>query len=61
MKEIMERGMHGHGPFTRQVAEINTSLCQGCGACLPACRTAALNLKGFTHEQLAAEVDALCI
>ena len=56
-----ERGGHGHGPFTRQVAEVNGSLCQGCGACLPACRTMALNLNGFTNDQLVSEVDALCL
>jgi len=59
LKEIQERGHHG--PFKRKVAEVNSSLCQGCGACVPACRSMALNLNGFTDEQLVAEVDALCL
>lgn len=45
----------------RQVAVVNEGLCQGCGACLGACRSGALSLKGFTDEQLVAEVDALCL
>lgn len=50
-----------HGTVTREIAEVNPSLCQGCGACLPACRTLALSLKGYSNEQLVAEVDALCL
>ncbi|MDD3024296.1 MAG: 4Fe-4S binding protein, partial [Syntrophomonadaceae bacterium] len=61
LQEIQQRGNHGRPPFIRKVAEVNSSLCQGCGACVPACRTAALNLKGFSDDQLAAEVDALCL
>lgn len=57
--DMTERGHHG--PVVRQVAQVNGSLCQGCGACVPACRTAALSLKGFTDDQLVAEVDALCL
>ena len=44
----------------RQVAEVNPSLCHGCGACTVACRTGAMNVLGFTNEQILAEVDALC-
>ncbi len=45
----------------RTVASVNTGLCQGCGACTVACRAGAINVKGFTNEQLLAEVDALCL
>jgi heterodisulfide reductase subunit A len=45
----------------RKVASINTGLCQGCGACTVACRSGAANLKGFSNEQVLAEVDALCL
>ena len=51
----------GHQGIERQVASVNEALCQGCGACVCACRPGALNLKGFTDEQLVAEVDALCL
>lgn len=45
----------------RQVASVNQGLCQGCGACTVACRPGAINLKGFTNEQILAEVDAICL
>ena len=44
----------------RTVAVVNEALCQGCGACTVACPSAAMDLKGFTNEQILAEVDALC-
>jgi len=60
MVTIKERDHHGH-TYERQVAEVNGSLCQGCGACISACRSCALNLLGYTDDQLVAEVDALCL
>jgi len=39
---------------------VNESLCHGCGACAAACRNGANTLRGFTDDQLAAEVEALC-
>ncbi len=59
MQTVRERG-HG-GTIERRIAAVNEVLCQGCGACVGACRPGALNLKGFTDEQLVAEVDALCL
>ncbi len=47
-------------PVERVVASVNTALCQGCGCCTVACRAGAANLKGFTNQQVLAEVDALC-
>jgi heterodisulfide reductase subunit A len=44
----------------RIVANVNTGLCQGCGNCTVACRSGAANLKGFTNQQVLAEVDTLC-
>ncbi len=58
-KVVSERA-HGH-TIERTVASVNTGLCQGCGACTVACRSGALNLKGFTDEQILAEVDAACL
>ena len=45
----------------RQVSEVNKGLCQGCGACVAACRPCALNHNGFTSDQIVSEVDALCL
>ena len=44
---------------TRQVATVNAGLCHGCGSCTVACRDGAMNLAGFTNDQILAEVDEL--
>lgn len=59
MKPIKAR-VHGQA-VERNVATVNKGLCQGCGACVAACRPCALNLNGFTNDQIVAEVDALCL
>jgi len=43
----------------RVVVSINESLCKGCGVCVVACRPGAIKLRGFSDEQLLAEVMAL--
>ncbi|MDA8211541.1 MAG: 4Fe-4S binding protein, partial [Clostridia bacterium] len=58
-KTVTER-LHGQ-EISRVVADVNSGLCQGCGACVSECRSGALNLKGFSNEQLMAEVDAACL
>jgi heterodisulfide reductase subunit A2 len=41
------------------VASVNEALCVGCGACLASCPTGALDLHGYTNEQLSAQVRAV--
>jgi heterodisulfide reductase subunit A len=43
----------------RTVASINESLCKGCGICVAACRPGAVKLRGFSDQQILAEVMAL--
>lgn len=43
----------------RTVASVNESLCKGCGLCVATCRSGAANLRGFTLQQLLAEVNTL--
>lgn len=43
----------------RQVASVNAGLCHGCGSCTVACRDGAMNIAGFTNDQVLAEVDEL--
>lgn len=44
----------------RRVAVVNEAMCQGCGACTVACMSGAMDIKGFTNNQIMAEVDAVC-
>jgi heterodisulfide reductase subunit A len=34
------------------VAVINEALCKGCGACASSCRSGALDIKGFSDEEI---------
>jgi len=43
----------------RRIAVVNESACKGCGLCVAACRPGAVNLRGFTDQQLLAEVMSL--
>jgi heterodisulfide reductase subunit A len=49
------------GEAFRTVAEVNSVLCRGCGSCTVACHSGVINLRGFTNEQILAEVDAVCL
>jgi len=44
----------------RPVAIINETLCTGCGLCVASCRPGAIDLHGYTNQQLLAEVVSLC-
>ncbi len=57
--ELEER--YKDGTLQRTVAEVNPALCQGCGSCTVTCRSGSINLKGFSNEQILAEVDAICL
>ncbi len=59
-EKTLEEKVHGK-VVRRLVAEINEVLCQGCGACTVACRPGAMNLRGFSNDQILAEVDAVCL
>ena len=45
---------------TKRVAVVNEAVCQGCGACTVTCPSTAMDLKGFSNNQIMAEVDAIC-
>ena len=41
------------------VSEINEMLCKGCGTCVAACPASAITGKGFSDEQIIAEIKGL--
>jgi heterodisulfide reductase subunit A len=47
------------GDVMKTVAKVNPGLCQGCGTCVSACRTKAIDLQGFSNEQVFAELMSI--
>jgi heterodisulfide reductase subunit A len=47
------------GAVLKTVANVNPGLCQGCGTCVAFCRSRSIDLQGFTHDQMYAEVMEL--
>ncbi|MEO0080982.1 MAG: FAD-dependent oxidoreductase [candidate division WOR-3 bacterium] len=45
--------------FGIQAAVVNEALCKGCGACVASCRCSAIDLRGFTNENISREIEAL--
>jgi len=41
-----------------KAAQVNEALCKGCGACAAGCRSGAIDLRGFTNEQVLAAITA---
>jgi len=54
--QVVEKKVLGQ---MKRVAEVNTTLCKGCGACSGGCRSNAIDLEGFTNEQIVDAVEAL--
>jgi len=47
------------GKVLKTVAKVNPGLCQGCGTCVAFCRSKSIDLQGYSHEQVYAEVMEL--
>ena len=45
----------------KQVAQINRALCKGCGACTASCRSGSIDLKGFTNDEVIAQITQLAM
>jgi heterodisulfide reductase subunit A len=43
---------------TKKVVEVNESICKGCGTCMATCPKKGTYVKGFSLEQIGAQVDA---
>jgi len=46
-------------PDDKGLARVNESLCKGCGLCVAHCRAGAPNLRGFTQQDMLAQIEAL--
>jgi heterodisulfide reductase subunit A len=44
---------------TKVFAVINSSVCKGCGMCLPVCPTDAINLIAYSNSEIESMIDAL--
>jgi heterodisulfide reductase subunit A len=47
------------GSLLKTIAKVNAGLCQGCGTCVATCRTKAIDIQGFSNEQIFAELMTL--
>ncbi|NIO00821.1 MAG: FAD-dependent oxidoreductase [Candidatus Latescibacteria bacterium] len=45
----------------KKISIINTALCKGCGTCVAACPAAAITGKGFTNNQIFAEIEGMLV
>ncbi len=54
-KDVRDR----QGNLLRFVARVNPAMCEGCGACVVACRPQAIDVAGFSNEQIFAQLEAL--
>jgi heterodisulfide reductase subunit A len=43
------------------LAVVNEALCKGCGTCVASCRSGAPNLKGFTTQDVMAQISAMLL
>ena len=47
------------GSVIKTIAKVNPGLCQGCGTCVATCRTKAIDIQGYSNEQIFAEIMTL--
>lgn len=48
-----------NGQVIKTLARVNEGLCQGCGTCVALCRTKAIDIYGYSNQQVYTEVMAL--
>lgn len=43
----------------KEIAVVNEAVCKGCGACAPVCPEDAIDIVGYTNEEVEAMIDSL--
>jgi heterodisulfide reductase subunit A len=43
----------------KEIAEVNPILCKGGGACVPVCPQQAIDIEGYTNQQIKSMIGAL--
>jgi heterodisulfide reductase subunit A len=56
---VREEIKNRSGEVIKTLARVNPGLCQGCGTCVALCRTKAIDIFGYTNEQVYTEVMAV--
>jgi heterodisulfide reductase subunit A len=41
-----------------EAAVVTEAMCKGCGGCVANCRSSALNLRGFTNDQIFSAISS---
>lgn len=47
------------GVFVKRTARVNAGLCMGCGTCVAVCPSKSADLKGFTEQEVYAEIESM--
>jgi len=42
-----------------RIAVVNSAICKGCGACSATCRSSAIDVMGYTDEQMYVVINTL--
>jgi heterodisulfide reductase subunit A len=45
--------------FNINEIKIIDSICEGCGTCVPSCPSKAIELNGFTYDQIVSEMKGI--
>jgi len=43
----------------KEIAVVNRALCKGCGGCVPVCEEDAIEIEGYTDQEVKSMIDAL--